>query len=361
MAKRRRLTPANPDHLSSAPPATASEARAIFPAGGGAGALPDTPARPRPPVADMAGSASAHAALGELAETLERARAEGRMVLELPLDAVESGYLVRDRVALDEEEMQALMESLRARGQQTPVEVVDLGEGRYGLISGWRRCRALRRLHEETGEPRFARVLALLRRPEVSAEAYVAMVEENEIRVGLSYYERARIAAKAADQGVFETVQAALRGLFAAASRAKRSKIGSFVTIVRALDGQLRFPEALGERAGLSLAKALETDPALAGRIAAALDAAPPTDPAAELALVERLMTEGRQPATSGGKSAGTQASTPARGKAQDRAPRAAEQDTVHLEAEADGTLRLSGPGVDAAFRARLEDWLRRG
>ena len=50
------------------------------------------------------------------------------------------------------------------------------------------------------------------------------MVEENEIRVGLSYYERARIVAKAVAQGVFETEKQALQRLFHTASRPKRSK-----------------------------------------------------------------------------------------------------------------------------------------
>ena len=46
-------------------------------------------------------------------------------------------------------------------------------------------------------------------------DAYVAMVEENEIRVGLSFYERARIAAKSVEAGVYPDDRAALRALFA--------------------------------------------------------------------------------------------------------------------------------------------------
>lgn len=334
MAKRRRLSPADPERVGSAEGGT-TETTSIFPS------YPDgvapTRSRPRPPVADMAGSASAHAALGELAETMERARAEGRMVLDLPLEAVRSDYLVRDRVVFDEEEMQALMASLRARGQQAPVEVTELGDGSYGLISGLRRCRALGRLHEETREPRFARVLALVRRPEVSAEAYIAMVEENEIRVGLSYYERARIAAKAVDRGVFGSEQEALRALFGLASRAKRSKIGSFIGIVRALDGVLRFPEALGERAGLQLAKALDADPGLASRVSAELADAKPDKPGAEQKVLQQAI-------------AARKTSKPAKAAA-----------AVTLNEDSDGTLRLSGPGVDGAFRKRLELWLKRG
>lgn len=331
MAKRRRLSPANPDFIVSA---EAPEA----------GPFPAAPAGNlrRPPVADLAGVASAHSALDEMVTAFDQARSEGRMVLELPLDAIQSDYLVRDRIGFDEEEMQALVESLRSRGQQTPVEVTDLGEGRYGLISGWRRCRALKRLLDETGEDRFARVRALMRRPEVSSDAYIAMVEENEIRVGLSYYERARIAAKAADQGVFGSEQDALRGLFASASRAKRSKIGSFIGIVRALDGVLAFPEALPERAGLVLAKRLAEEPALADRLRERWAEAAPADPETEQA---RIRTELAQKQLSG--------PTPGTGDAP-------EAGKIVMKPEPDGSLRLVGAGLDAAFCKRLEAWLKR-
>jgi ParB family chromosome partitioning protein len=46
--------------------------------------------------------------------------------------------------------MAALVTSLRARGQQVPIEVV-AREGGYGLISGLRRVMALR----EIGETEF--------------------------------------------------------------------------------------------------------------------------------------------------------------------------------------------------------------
>ena len=131
---------------------------------------------------------------------------------------------------------------------------------------------------------------ALLRRPEGASEAYLAMVEENEIRVGLSHYERARIAARAAEQGVYPSLKSALQHLFANASRAKRSKIGSFVTVYRHLDGALRFPAALPERLGLALAQALEADPDPRRPAPQALAAAQPTSAAAEQALLTRLL-----------------------------------------------------------------------
>ena len=132
--------------------------------------------------------------------------------------------------------------------------------------------------------PRFATVQALVRRPETAADAYVAMVEENEIRVGLSQYERARVAARATERGVFESEKAALRALFATASRPKRSRIRAFLEIYHALDGALRFPAHLPERLGLALVErsGRAAPPAHRRRLAAG----DPRTPEAELAIL---------------------------------------------------------------------------
>jgi ParB/RepB/Spo0J family partition protein len=329
MAKRKRLTPLG---MTDAPPML--ETKAFF------SSNPPGHAAPRAaPIADMAGAAAATAAMEELAETLRQISEEGRMVLSLPLEQVQADYLIRDRLVLDDEEMSALVESLRIRGQQTPVEVTDLGAKRYGLISGWRRLAALKQLHDETGDAKFGSVLALVRQPRQSADAYLAMVEENEIRAGLSFYERARIVARAGEAGAYEDDRAALRGLFGAVPRARRSKIGSFLAVVRALDGVLRFPGAISERLGLRLAQALETDPGLGARIRADLEAQPAGDAAAETARLLRALAMEKQ-----SRSAGAETSEPLPG--------------LRIRVQK-GRLVLEGPRVDAALRARLEDWLR--
>ncbi len=349
MAKRKRLSPAQTGHF-------------------GAGAAPEVKSMEFPPVkgplstapiAQVAGEASAAAALAEVSQTLGAARAEGRMIEALPLDRVEEGYLLRDRMATDEEELQALMESLRRRGQQTPIEVVELGQGSYGLISGWRRLSALRRLHADTGEARFGRVLAICRRPEGLPEAYVAMVEENEIRVGLSYFERARVVARAVEQGVFPDERGALRSLFAAASRAKRSKIGSFLTVVRRLDGVLAHPARLSERLGLRLARALDADAGLAGRLQADLQRARPATAEEEQERIERLL------AAPADRQAGDRAA-PAAGDAgpgdpRDRAAPAPGPQKLRVRLSGEGRARrltVEGPGVDETLRRDLEHWL---
>lgn len=244
-----------------------------------------------PPIAHVTGDASTVSALEEVTAELALARAEGRLIQALTLDSVDAGYLVRDRILADDEDLRTLVDSLRARGQQTPIEVVALEGGRYGLISGWRRLAALRKLHTETGEESFSLIQALLRTPDTASDAYLAMVEENEIRVGLTYFERARIALKAVEQGVFPDRRAALQGLFGSASRARRSKIGSFMPVVAALDGALRFPASLTERLGLRLAKSMEASETLAESLKSSLLAASPASIEAEQALIAKALS----------------------------------------------------------------------
>ena len=188
-----------------------------------------------PPIAQVAGTAAAEAALNALTDEMRSARAEGRLVQSLPLDAIAVDHLSRDRMVSVSEDMAALKASIAARGQQMPIEVIEQPGGRYGLISGWRRVQALRDLLEETGEPRFATVQAMLRQPESVAAAYRAMVEENELRVDLSFYERGQVAVAAGQADVFEGTQAAIAGLYPTASKSKRSKIASFVRIHQVL------------------------------------------------------------------------------------------------------------------------------
>lgn len=365
MAKRKRLTL---PHLAETP-GLAEPAAESLPAPSRAEALfPMGVSRSSAPISWVAGEASAVAALSDLAGEVALARDGGRMIEALPLSAVEGDYLVRDRMVADEAELETLMQSLRARGQQMPIEVTPLPGGRYGLISGWRRLTALRRLQAEAPEERrFASVLAILRHPEAASEAYLAMVEENEIRVGLSYYERARIVARAAEQGVFPDAAAALSRLFAAASRAKRSKIGSFLRIVAALDDRLRFASHIPERLGLALARRLEADAAFTTRLRDRLRKTPAETAEAELALLERALTAPKQPpAPSAGPApdgplpeaappapAAETVSVPARPMPPFPLPGTEEIPGVWVEGGL-GVLTLRGPGVTAHFQMQL-------
>ena len=305
------------------------------------------------PIARVAAEAAASAALREMGAEMAAARSDGRLALRLPLATIETGWLVRDRIAPEGEEFAALLDSLRRHGQRTAIEVVELGPGRYGLISGWRRVTALARLQAETGEARFGMALALLRRPEGAAEAYLAMVEENEIRAGLSYYERARIVARATEAGVFPGERQALAGLFGTASPARRSKIGAFLGIVHALDGVLRFPAALPERLGLALARRLEGEAGFARQLQGRLARAAPTAPQAEQAVLAEALAEAA-PAPG----ASSAAAMPRPGRPAGAQVGRELRPGLTLQAAA-GRITLSGPAVTAGFLDRLEAWLR--
>lgn len=327
MAKRKRLTPA----VITDTPELETKSIPRYPLG----VAPKT----RAPIADVAQDASASAALTEIAQTLTDARAEGRLIQRIALNQITDDYLVRDRIAVDDAEMITLQDSLRERGQQTAIEVTALDGGRYGLISGWRRVQALRAIDA-------SEVLAIIRTPQDSAEAYLAMVEENEIRVGLSYYERARIVARAVDQGIYPRDRVALNALFHAASRPKRSKIGSFVGIVRALDDHLRFPTALTERIGLGLAQALEADGTLTAQITTALEQATPQTAEQEAAVLAKAMTPDAAPKVAAIPGMLTESPRDLGGG-------------LRYKRTAKGEIVLSGPQVnDADFRQKLQEFL---
>lgn len=373
MARRKRLTlspeaspgaaaeGANPNPGEALPP---SGARAM-----GFAAPPVTAA----PIARVAAETAATAALDEMSRAWAEAREGGQLIQRLPLDAIDEAWLVRDRMVLDDAEMDALVDSIAERGQQVPIEVVALEGGRYGLISGWRRLKALRILRDaaessaftaprDAGAPRAApnHVLAVLRRPSGVAEAYRAMIEENEIRAALSYYERAHVAVRASEAGAFADPRAAIDALFAAGSRARRSKIRSFLGLVQSLGARLRFPWAIPERLGLDLARRLEAEPDLAVRLRERLRKSAPDSAEAELALLTRAL---------GGGHAGpgpAQADAP-----RSRAPAGSDRDSppreevapglwLRLEGRPDGRrLTLEGAGVDERLLERLRAWLR--
>ncbi len=335
MAKRKRLTPAAiTDPIESTQGGL--ETKSAVPFGNAAPS--------RPPIAQVAGDASSQAALEEVSAELHAARTEGRLVQALPLHAIKADHLVRDRMHIDASEMEALKNSLKARGQQTPIEVVDLGRGSYGLISGWRRLNALNALQDETGEARFGQIQALIKPITDVSDSYIAMVEENEIRANLSYYERARLAAEAAKLGVYPTAQRAVQALFAASSSSKRSKISSFLHVHGALESALSFPEAIPERLGLALAGAIEKDRQFSTRLADLLRKQRPETAAQERRILDRALAR---------TSKGGDASAPRseRLEARDVAP------GIKLEARK-GRVVLSGKGVTAELQEALTAWL---
>lgn len=342
MAKRKRLLAPRPNIFATdpVPEGNLSPASAI-----------------RAPISQVAGEVAVTAAFEEVQAELKAAQREGRMVLSLPLAVIRQDYLIRDRLSCDPEELAALKESLRARGQQSPIEVTDLGKGHYGLISGWRRVRALRELSEESGGlQRYGVVQALLRLPADRPAAYVAMVEENEIRADLSFYERARIVVQAVKAEVFDSDKQALQTLFSTASFSKRSKVKSFMPLVEHLDDALRYPAQIPEKLGLALSKALVADPGFAQRLNSALQAAVDLSPEAERGLLEQSL---QAPAAGGDDLSAATKITPA--KINPANPPLSKPQAVGQGFQLRtgvGRVEIAGDGLTEELVERLKLWL---
>jgi ParB family chromosome partitioning protein len=328
MAKRKRLSPPNPVFLEQDSTGSEDLSRGIA------------------PIASVARDASAQAALQEVSQTLKNAQNSGRMIISIPLSSIDLNYLMRDRIDLGADELSELKSSLSTRGQQTPIEVTPLGNNQYGLISGLRRCTALSELAFETKEQQFQEVLALVRRPQQAAEAYLAMVEENEIRVGLSFYERAQVVVKTVETGVYPDLKSALANLFGAASRAKRSKIKSFTIVVSELGEELRYPHGIGERLGLQLSKAISESSQFTQDLRKTLKQAAVTTLEREHsvlteALHKRELSSLKQTARPEGKPTD-----------------ATFHSGLHVKVKKNG-LSLSGPALTLELQERLMNWLK--
>ena len=101
------------------------------------------------------------------AERLRQAESRGLVIREIPLDDIDADAMVRDRMALDADEMNELQSSIAAHGLRLPVEVYERtaeGQGpRYGLLSGYRRLRAVQALRGLSGQAKYDTIRALVR------------------------------------------------------------------------------------------------------------------------------------------------------------------------------------------------------
>ncbi|GAA6209929.1 ParB N-terminal domain-containing protein [Cognatishimia sp. WU-CL00825] len=221
-----------------------------------------------PPIAQVAGEAAVLAGMANVTDRVAAAKdaadakdwraayQDGRVVQQISVDDIELNFLSRDRVFNDVEERKELIGSIMTHGLRTPIEVTPTKDG-YGLISGNRRLTVFRMLALK--DPEFSKIPAFVRTHKDRAQAYLSMVEENEIRANLSHYERGRISVLATQQGVYGSVSEAVNHLFGQASKAKRSKVRSFAAVHEALGDLLGFPLDLTERTGLRIAAALRS------------------------------------------------------------------------------------------------------
>lgn len=331
MAKRKRLTAPSVDDLKALDAEFRSE----------------TPPRPSPstaPIAQVAADAAfagkpetAQVRLDRLdAERLRDAEARGLVVTEIATHKIHTDAMIRDRTVIDPDEMAELQASIAANGLRLPVEVFADGEG-YALLSGYRRLLAVRAL-EAAGpqDGRHTHIKAFVRPAQDTARTFAAMVEENEVRANLSHFERGRIAVIAAQEGAFDSTDAAVAGLFATASKAKRSKVKSFAEVFEVLGDLLKHAESLSERRGLRLAGALRQG--AEARLRAALGAGQGGSADEEWAALEPVITAAEQGPREGPKMGRPKAQTPE-----------AETETVQLRSGV--TLRRGQDAKGAVIR----------
>jgi ParB family chromosome partitioning protein len=294
MAKRKRLEAPSADALKEIEEGFARETSTSGPLG------------PMPPIAQIASEAAAGSSpLGaeeRLRATRDSADAArfrqaleaGLIVQEIRVIDIRAEALSRDRMTFSREELEELKNSIRAHGLRLPIEVFEEPPTHendtvgYAVISGWRRLMAYRELMTETKGTDFLTIKALVRSPATAADAYVAMVEENEIRSDLSHYERGRVAVMATSQGAFVSVEDAVNELFHAGSKAKRSKIRAFAELHEELGDLLNFAPNLSERQGLRLVGAIRSG--MAPDLRRALGAGVAQDAASEWAMVEPVV-----------------------------------------------------------------------
>ncbi|ANK95563.1 MULTISPECIES: plasmid partitioning protein RepB [Rhizobium] len=149
--------------------------------------------------------------LDELAKQAEKFL-EGEAVVDLDPDLVEASF-VKDRLSEDDEDFQALVEAIRARGQDTPILVRPHAriDGRYQVVFGHRRLRAAR----ELGRNVRAVVKAIDDRTHVIAQG-----QENSARADLTFIERALFARRLVELGYDrEVVSTALAANAASVSK----------------------------------------------------------------------------------------------------------------------------------------------
>ncbi len=174
----------------------------------------------------------------------------------IPTDQINAEALPRDRSVLDPAALTELQRSISTSGLRLPIELFPT-EGGYGLISGYRRLAAFRALEAARGDGRFAAIPAVLHPAEALATAFARVIEENDIRAGLSAWERGRTLIVARDLAGLTGFDAALDALYPHANRRKRLRIRMLAEVVEAFDGQIDAPERWSENRLLRLGQLL--------------------------------------------------------------------------------------------------------
>lgn len=228
-----------------------------------------------------------------LAHELVRLKKLGLVTDLVPLDAVRTTKLTRDRRLSDDLDLGDLKASLRDIGLSNPIRVEADGQGGYELVQGLRRLSAYRELHAETGDARWSQIPAgIIAVGESDAGLYRRMVDENLVRKDVSFAEMAQLARAYAADGVDGCggVDEAVNALYASVAPQKRSYIRRFALVMTRMEKVLAHPSAMPRALGLALADRLEADAAFVGTVRDALLAEPDRDAAREGAILRQVV-----------------------------------------------------------------------
>lgn len=199
----------------------------------------------------------------------------GLIVDLLPLEAIDTWKLIRDRAKGDDQELTELVASIRDLGLSNPIRVEPREDGRFELVQGFRRLAAYRQLLEETGDAeRWGWIPAgILPRGEDLEALYRRMVDENLVRKDISFAEMAMLALNYArdPQTAEHDPDRAVAELFKSAGYQKRSYIRQFIRVMEALGDDLQFAQHIPRSLGLKLSAALEDRPEIAAQLRAVL------------------------------------------------------------------------------------------
>ncbi|WP_425041571.1 ParB/RepB/Spo0J family partition protein [Primorskyibacter sp. S187A] len=228
-----------------------------------------------------------------LAHEHVRLKKAGLITDLIPLDQIRMTKLTRDRSAQVDPDLEELKASIREIGLSNPIRVEPDDAGGFELVQGFRRLTAYRALQEETGG--FAEIPAAIVAHGHELEVlYRKMVDENLVRRDISFGEMAQLAIAYAqdNQTPGGDVSEAVNTLYASASRQKRSYIRRFAILIEALNGHLRFPEALPRALGLDLEKKVSEEAGFAARLRSHLVAQMAATPERELEVLRAFLTQ---------------------------------------------------------------------
>jgi ParB family transcriptional regulator, chromosome partitioning protein len=190
-------------------------------------------------------------AVGAVTRSIEQLKAQS--VVELETYLIEPSFMA-DRLDISEEHHRALVESIRAHGQQLPVLVRPHPEkeGRYQIAYGRRRLLAASEL---------GRKIRAIIKPLSDEELVIAQGQENSARKDLTFIEKALFAARLEQAGYSrETIMAALTVDKTALSRL----ISSAVRIPHDLIETIGSAPSIGRDRWVELSTQLERSGAMA-------------------------------------------------------------------------------------------------